>query len=398
MNIFYFTDIFPKLSEIFISREIAGMEKMGNTLSIFSNLDPQDTVYHGINNHLKASVYYSSHFQPGKMVKGANLLKYLVSKPGRFSNAFQCSKVQGLPEMNILFRQLPLICNLVKRTEAVHIHCHFGRVGMLTGWLASRMLGLPFSVTLHGVDIQHTPYKNLGVVLKDANMVVCVSEKIRDLVQTSYDIPYENTALIRCGIPVAEYTFPEKLSSGLRILTVARLDAVKGLSNLIEGCALLRDRNLPFECTIVGEGPEREELQRQIEAFDLSSFVRLNGALPNEQLPDVYAEHSVFVLPSYSEGVPVVVMEAMASGLPVVASRVGGIPEIVEDGENGFLVEPGKPEQIADAVGSVFRLQQEKCMQIRNNNREKIEKYFNTAHEVAKLNALFEKLQQGHQS
>jgi len=260
---------------------------------------------------------------------------------------------------------------------------------MVVAWLASRVLGIPLSVTLHGSDVLVAPSPRLGEALRDADRIVCVSEHMRRTVESRYSVDPDKTAVIHCGIDPEEFPCSPRISPDLRILSVARLHPVKGLADLVSACGLLRDRGVSFHCSIVGEGPERSRLEAQVNACGLNNQVRFLGALPNEKLPAVYRDHSLFVLPSYSEGMPVVLMEAMATGLPVIASRVGGIPEMIKDGANGILIEPNSPAMIAQAVIDLQRKPLEEIDAMRMRNRKEIVADFNVRFEVEKLYRIF---------
>jgi len=287
--------------------------------------------------------------------------------------------------MQYMFRHLPVYCRLIQTWEAEHLHAHFGRVGALLAWLAGSMLGIPFSVTLHGSDILVDPYPALGILLQHAKLVVCVSNQIRDKVENNYGIQPERVAVIRCGVDTEEYK-PSSVTNGrMKILSVARLHPVKGVNDLITACGLLREKGIDFECTIIGEGQERTELQAKINSLGLEGCVNMPGWIENEKLPEIYRSHSLFVLSSYSEGLPVVIMEAMACGLPVVATRVGGVPEIVEHGRNGAIVEPHRPDMIADALLNLSNMNDSERKTMAERNREKIQSDFNCHQEVMKL-------------
>ncbi|MCP4745249.1 MAG: glycosyltransferase [Desulfobacteraceae bacterium] len=393
MKIFYITDIFPTVSQVFISRELAALERLGAKITMFSLQKPQDGISHALNNHLRINLLWEPDLRKNKIAKAADHLAAVFSNPKAYREALGRAGTAGLPPMQYFFRQLPFYCSLIKESGAQRIHCHFGRMGMLVGWLASCMLDLPFSVTLHGTDILMSPYNNLGAVLNDADLVICVSEKIKSVAKSRYKISPNKLAVIPCGLTVGEYPLNllNKKQKRLNILCVARLHPVKGLNDLILACFALRNRGFKFTCFIVGDGQLKEMLQEQVVALELRKFVRFLGAIPNEKLPQVYSESSVFVLPSYSEGLSVVIMEAMASGLPIVATNVGGIPELVQDGKNGYLVAPGKPAGLANAIEKVFGLSRADKVKMRQMNRLKVKKYFNSQIETAKLLNLFKR-------
>jgi aminoglycoside phosphotransferase (APT) family kinase protein len=185
--------------------------------------------------------------------------------------------------------------------------------------------------------------------------------------------------VIHVGIPARDYDAfraerelqedPERVASpvsagpeeGTRILSVAGLRRYKGLSTLVDACQRLRVDGLDFECAIVGEGPLRNTLQRQIEGAGLSDRVRLAGAMTQGEVTKELWDRPIFALPSVvlrdgmMDGIPVALMEAMAAGAPVVASRISGIPELIEDGENGILVDPGDSSALAESIVRIAR-------------------------------------------
>ena len=389
MRVFYITDIFPSISQVFISREIVELEKRNLNICVFSLYRPKEKTTHEINNKIKAEIIYGENILAGKIEKCLRHGFYFLKTPCSYSKAFCASRRPGLPNMYYKFTQLPMVCDKIRAFRANHIHCHFGREGMLYGWLASRMLNIPFSVTLHGSDALVDPYENLETVLKDADSVICISEKIRNTLQKHFAVNSGRTHLVRCGINPTDFYNSTPFPASLKILCVARLHPVKGLINLIEACAILQKRKIDFECTIFGEGFERYKLEKKIKELNLDLVIKLPGAISNEKLPDIYARHSLFVLPSLSEGVGVVLMEAMASGLPVVASDVGGIPEIIENKINGLLVEPQQPEKLAEAIEKIYSLNSEELQRMVEQNRLKVKQYFNLKNETNKLYSLF---------
>jgi glycosyltransferase involved in cell wall biosynthesis len=391
MHLFYITDLFPEVSQVFISRELAGLEKLGAEITLLSLQKPQNSIVHALNGQLRTRCFWGPELAVAKVEKGLSHLSAFISRPKTYLATAICSQTAGLPPLRHPFRQLPLYARLIQESGAQRIHCHFGRQGMLVGWLASHLLGLPFSVTLHGSDVMVSPYMNLGTVLADADLIICVSEKIRALVQQSYRIDPQKLAVVRCGVSLSDYQLAPKLPGILKILCVARLHPIKGIDDLVTACSLLRDRQVKFECLIVGDGAMRQALQDQVEYLGLRSSIRFAGAVPNEKLPEIYAQSSLVVLPSHSEGLSVVLLEAMASGLPVVATNVGGIPELVISGENGQLVDPCQPKSLADAIQKIACLSLAEKEEIGRKNRQKVQESFNFTPETGKLYELFKK-------
>jgi colanic acid/amylovoran biosynthesis glycosyltransferase len=226
--------------------------------------------------------------------------------------------------------------------------------------IITRLTGIPFSFTGHGSDI-HVDRHMLCRKLHDAAFAVTISEFNRAVIESECG-PSINLRVLHCGVDTAVFsTGPDRPASNgpLRILCVGTLHEVKGQIHLIEACALLRDRGVDATCRIVGRGPDEASLRAAIDRLGLADRVVLVGALPREAVLEELHAADVLVAPSVvsargqREGIPVVLMEAMACGLPVVSSRLSGIPELVTDGVSGLLVTPGSHEELADAVAQL---------------------------------------------
>lgn len=394
MKIFYITDIFPVVSETFISSEIYMLENMGVDLAILSLLDlGQQKITHVINQKIKAQRFYSGDFPYNKIEKALKHIKVCVANPVRYWNALHCTRIPGLPPRSYLFKQLPVYASVIRNFGATHIHSHFGRMGMVTAWMLGKLIGVPFSVTLHGSEILVDPYDGLGSVLRSAALVVCVSKQIRSIAINHYGVLPERVHVVRCGIDPEQFTSGSLSSSStLKMIAVARMHPVKGLCDLIEACLILKRQGHMFTLKIVGDGSEREKIDNLIKKYGLSANVHLYGSLANERLSGIYNEHQICVLPSYSEGVPVTLMEAMASGLAVVATDVGGVSELVETGKNGLLVQPKNPEALAAAIVDVHSWSNSRKKKMSEDNRKRIVYHFNRYAEAHKLLSLFNQL------
>ena len=229
------------------------------------------------------------------------------------------------------FGEAILLWRHCRRRGIGHVHVHFANVGADVAMLAahfseaarSQRSSLSWSFTMHSQVAQQT-----------------------DGATDYYDV-------VRCGVDVREF-HPRDRSAAedgcARILAVGRLLPLKGHALLLEAAAQLLAGGAHLQVTIVGDGPERARLERLSRELGIESHVRFAGAVGRDKLAGHYSEADIFCLPSFAEGVPVVLMEAMAAGLPVVATRVGGIPELVRDEETGLLVYPGRPDLLADAL------------------------------------------------
>ncbi len=225
------------------------------------------------------------------------------------------------------------------------IHSHFSNSGGMVGLLAARYLGIPWSVTLHGkADFFSSTTPLLGGKINLADFVVCVSRNGKALAMlASRPEDWEKILLVRCGLDFG--IFPTDVSPPsappVKILSVGRLSPEKGQLGLVDSVAELRARGLDVQCVILGEGPSRKTLENRIKRLGMEGTILLPGGAKEEDVFREMASSHLFALSSLFEGLPVVLMEAMAFGLPVVAPGIAGIPELVQDGRNGFLFAPG---------------------------------------------------------
>lgn len=234
-----------------------------------------------------------------------------------------------------------------------HIHIHHGYFGSWVGMVAARLLGVPFSMTLHGSDLLlHAAY--LDLKLEHCRFCVTVSEFNRKHILKHYPhVDAQKIVVQRMGVDCRSINpaVPTAVEgSPLVMLAVGRLHTVKDHSFLIQACRLLKDRGQRFRCLIAGEGEERQSLERLIHDLGLELEVRLLGHLSQPQLDVRYRNADLVVLSSRSEGIPLVLMEAMARGKPVLAPKITGIPELVLDGRTGFLYRPGSREDFVAKV------------------------------------------------
>ena len=238
-----------------------------------------------------------------------------------------------------------------------HVHCHFANHPALAGWLIHRLVGIPYSFTAHGSDL-HVDRTMLPAKVAEAAFVVTISRDNQALIEsTAGPADIGKVDVIHCGVDPASFRPAERGRGGpLRVVAVGTLHEVKGQVHLIDACKSLVDRGVDVTCRFIGDGPDRNALAARIEEAGLDGRVKLVGRLTSDAVAAELADADVLVAPSVPtrggkrEGIPVVLMEAMAAGLPVVASRLSGIPELVTDDVDGLLVPPGDPAALADAL------------------------------------------------
>jgi glycosyltransferase involved in cell wall biosynthesis len=236
-----------------------------------------------------------------------------------------------------------------------HIHVHHGYFGSWIAMVAARLLGIEYSLTLHGSDLlTHRAY--LDAKLRNCRFCVTISEYNRRHILREYqEVDPGKIMVSRLGVDVPKATeSPPRLAyNGERpftLVSVGRLHPVKDHAFLVRACARLRDRGVDFECAIAGEGPERRRLEKLIDECRLQDRLRLLGAVPWPEMDSLYRHADLVVLTSRSEGIPLVLMEAMARGRIALAPTITGIPELVIPGKTGFLYTPGAIDELVSRI------------------------------------------------
>lgn len=257
--------------------------------------------------------------------------------------------------------------------------------GTLTGWMtlvAKRMFNKPYLVWSHGYNDLFLGVRRTisRLAFRNADAVIALTEDMKREIQKIWD---RDVYVIPNGIDLERFESlsGEETRSKLQIkqeeviiIYVGRFRPEKGIQYLIQAMDIIRQKEANARLILGGEGPEEENLKRLVEQANLGNCINFIGQIPNEKVHEYMAAADVFVLPSLSEGFPIVSLEAMASGLPIVTTKVRGLPEIVKDGENGFLVEPKNPEQIAEKV--LLLLEDEELRKrISENNRARAKEY-----------------------
>ena len=224
-----------------------------------------------------------------------------------------------------------------------HIHVHHGYFAAWVAMVAARLLGISFTMTLHGSDLL-VDGTFLDTKLENCAACFTISEFNRQYIRRHFPrIDAGRIRLRRLGVEIPKLDVSRRGRTGqlFTILSAARLHSVKNQAFLLDACSILRQRGINFLCLIAGDGPERDRLCRQVSRLGLQSEVKLLGHVVHSDLEELYALVDVVVLTSRSEGIPLVLMEAMAHATPVLAPNITGIPELVEDGVTGFLYKPG---------------------------------------------------------
>jgi colanic acid/amylovoran biosynthesis glycosyltransferase len=273
-------------------------------------------------------------------------------------------------------------------TDVAMLVTHYRRGQRVDGQACTWSLAVHGSVEFYNVDRYALTDK-----IEDSRFAVAISDFGRSqLMRLSDSSRWEHIHVVRCGVDLAVYEPPSERSSSANaaeVLFVGRLLHGKGLSLLFEAVAELRGRGLDIAVIVVGDGPARAEVEAAGAVLRVSEHLRFLGSVGQDDLLARYAAADVFCLPSFAEGIPVVAMEAMAMALPVVTTRIMGIPELVEDGKHGLLVPPGRVDALADALERLVRNPDERRL-MGVAGREKVRADYDVARSARRMRSVLE--------
>ena len=408
----YVMSRFPKITETFILFEMLALEQQGVQVEVYPIRREKTSVMHP-----EAEAFVArAHFQPflSWPILRAHLY-FLGIKPWRkerFSRYL--STLWTLLRANWgsrryligalgLFPKAVYFAQHMAAAEITHVHACWASHAAAVGFVVRRLAGIPYSFAAHGSDL-HRDRHMLREKVAEAAFVVPISDYNRDIILSECGGHYgDKVQVIHCGIntqvfhPRTKPTPYEEGRAPFTILCIGTLHEVKGQTYLIEACRLLRERGIEFLCHFIGDGPDREMLAEQARQADLVAQVRFHGRLTQAEIAgllqgaDVVATPSVPTSDGRREGIPVVLMEAMGSGVPVVASDLSGIPELVIDGQTGLLVAPRDARGLAEALA---RLYSDPALRQRlgRAGREKVVTEFDLHKNAAKLAQCFSQM------
>lgn len=402
----YLTGEYPKVSHTFIQREIAALRARDTEVIACTVRRPPPDAVVGAAQHAEARATYCILEQaaraPHRLV-GAHLRR-LAAAPRRWISALALAWRSRPPGARAALYQLfyfaeaGLLADHLAHRGAVHLHNHFGDASGTVTMLAAHLAAIPFSLTLHGPDVFFEPYRwRLDEKIARARFTVCISHFCRAQAMLFSDpAHWDRLHIVHCGIDPAEYggagdgpdPAPDAEADGGRLLFVGRLAAQKGVPVLIEAFRAVRAARPRAQLVLAGDGPGRDALAAQVRAAGLEEAVTFAGYRPPEAVAALMREADLFVLPSFAEGVPVVLMEAMASRLPVIAPRVAGVAELVRDGESGLVIPPGDSGILARAILTLLD-DPERRARMGAAGRAAVAAGYDIATEAGRLHALF---------
>jgi colanic acid/amylovoran biosynthesis glycosyltransferase len=397
VRVAYLINQYPKISHAFIRREILALERRGVRVTRFALRGWDAECVDAEDRQEQARTRYV--LQQGMLPLVVASIRTLLTSPARFWSALRLALGTGR------WSDRPLVYHLVYRAEAcsllpwlkdcgaTHVHAHFGTNAAEVVMLARTLGGPPYSITVHGPEEFDKPHSlNLGEKVRRSAFTVAISSFARSQIYRWIErTHWQKVNVVHCGIEAAfhEGPFPRVLVAP-RLVCLGRLSAEKGQLLLIEAATLLAAKGLPFELTLVGDGPMRSAIEALVIERGLGDRIRLTGSISTERLRDELLGARALVLPSFAEGLPMVIMEAMALRRPVLTTWIAGIPELVRDGIDGWLFPAGSVKSLAAAMEDCLSRPVEDLWAMGEAARARVLERHSVEDQAVRLNELFQ--------
>lgn len=393
----YLTGEYPRATDTFIQREVAQLREQGfdiQTCSIRAtdashHVGPEQKAEHArtfqvqgtARAPLKLLAAHARILRTPKRWIGAAKLAWRTSPKGVKNRLWQL----------FYFLQAGVLADHMQRSGIVHLHNHFGNSSCSVAMLAAHMAGLPYSYTAHGpMEFFEPHHWRIDAKIARASFVAAISHFCRSQCMLFSDAAHwDRIKIVHCG------TMPEMYGAARadrtpakNLMFVGRLAGIKGVPLLLEALERLQGAHPDAHLTLIGDGPERADLEALTRAKGLSEKVTFTGYLGQAEVAEHLDRSDMLVLPSFAEGVPVVLMEAMAARIPVIATRVAGVQELVEDGVSGLTLPPGDIESLTAGIDRLLS-DPALCARMGAAGRAKVDAEFDVAKEAAWLGDLF---------
>jgi colanic acid/amylovoran biosynthesis glycosyltransferase len=395
MKIAYLINRYPSVSHSFIRREILALERQGHQVFRIS-VRGWDEQQQGIEDQLEQ--LRTQYVLRNALALMSAFLRVVVTRPVRLMKVtalvWMVSRNSERPLVVhfIYLMESCLVLRWVQGEKAEHLHAHFGTNSADVAMLVHELGGPRWSFTVHGPEEFDKP-KSIALPekIRRAAFVVAISSFGRSqLYRHAAHQNWQRIKLVRCGLEPAFYADASaQLGVERRLVCVGRLCEQKGQLLLLDAARRLAESGLVFELVLAGDGEMRGELEELVVRYKLDQIVRITGWISSEQVREEIMRARALVLPSFAEGLPVVIMEAMALRRPVISTYVGGIPELIEPGKHGWLIPAGDAEALAEAMQSCLESSFEQIALLGEAARQTVLDRHNVDEETMKLVGLF---------
>ncbi|NJS12982.1 MAG: glycosyltransferase family 4 protein [Microcoleus sp. CSU_2_2] len=384
MRIAYLVNQYPKVSHSFVRREVAAVETCGLKVARFSIRSCESELVDGadkLEQELTKVIL-------GIGIQGlvSSLLRVAITRPVKFLEALRLTfKVGWHSDRGTILHlaylaEACVVLNWFSEQEIAHVHAHFGTNSTTVAMLCRVLGGPTYSFTVHGPEeFDKATLLALEEKIKRSTFVAAVSSFGKSQIFRWCDRSlWSKIHVIHCGVDAAFLVHPHvPIPAAPRLVCIGRLSEQKGHLLLLEAAHLLAVEGLDFKLVFVGDGPLRSDIEKQIAEYGLQKHIEITGWASSEQVREQLLAARAMVLPSFAEGLPVVIMEALALNRPVISTYVAGIPELVEPGVCGWLVPPGSAETLAIAMGAALQAPLEKLEEMGKAGAERVARQHN---------------------
>jgi len=410
----YLLRSYPRLSQTFILNEILALEQIGVSIQIFALTDPREKVVQTQVRQVRAPVHYLDETMQPRLLRNTlrenfevarlhfvgyvRALFYIASNRGidqgyTASNRWQCF----LQAVHLIY--LLGLIERCSRKKVDHLHAHFAHDPTLIAYLVHCITGLPFSFTAHARDLYQVPEKVLIDRIRQARAVItCCRANLEYLNRIAHS-QQSKFSLVYHGVNLKDFQPASNPGTGSvptspLILSVGRLVEKKGFQDLLQALLIVKNRGEGFQCAIYGDGPLCKQLERWIEEHGMTREIVLKGDRTQRELVSVFQNANLFILTPVQtddgdrDGIPNVLLEAMAVGLPVITTAVAGIPELVDNNQNGLLYQPHDVEGISSGIIELLR-SAEKRKRLGSAASNKVREQFDVTQAAKRLKTLF---------
>ena len=392
-HIGYLTGRFPRPSDTFIQNEILGLRELGLTVTPYSIHRPQEIVGQRQSELHDGTTYI---YEQLKSVSGWKTAAQSLAGPMGFVSttrlAARTARAAGGVRSAAYMAEATVLAQHLKADGIDHLHNHFADSSCTVAMLAAKLAGIPYSFTIHGPGIFFEPQKwSLEAKVSNAEFVACISNFCASQLRIFSDREdWNKLEIVHCGVEIPDDSQAAASQDMNQVLFVGRLEQLKGPEDLLRAFgkavedAAINDAELRF----IGDGPAKSQLEALARELGLADSVHFDGFASPESVRSALSESAVFCLPSYAEGVPVSLMEAMAHQVPVLTTTVGGISELVVDGESGCMVAPGDVVELTSKLVELLS-SPELRDEMGRNGLKKIRSEFTSTQQAERLARLF---------
>ncbi len=363
IRVAYLVTRYPAISHTFILREIVGLRERGVIVDVASVNSP-DRPIAGLSK-VEAREAATTHYIKNVAIAAvlAEQMLFVLRHPLKYLGGLAYAWwLAGTSPSRILrytfyFAEAVLLGKWMERKRQQHLHVHFATSGASVGLITSRIFHTGLSMTVHGPEeFDDVTWHRLAEKVRQCRFVTCIGYFARtQLMKVSGPDHWDKLEIAPLGVNLDDFAPAGAVAENrvVEIVCVARLAPVKGHRILIQAMEKLTAAGVPVRARLIGDGPERGALDALVKAKGLEGNVKLEGAMNPDRIREALAKADIFALPSFDEGIPVSLMEAMAMEIPCVSTYVGGIPELIRNGIDGYLISPSDPESLAEVVSEL---------------------------------------------